>query len=76
MRGGKSELRRAGWSVIRTVPPKGDKESATENRPPSAPLVRSDELGVKSYEFNALNSELLTPNSEAVASVGKGEKAR
>jgi ribonuclease HI len=38
MRGGKSELRRAGWSVIRTVPEFckaefGDKESATEKIP-------------------------------------------
>jgi hypothetical protein len=42
-RGGKSELQRAGWSVIRTAPREmdayftGGKESATENIPP-APL--------------------------------------
>ena len=40
MRGGKSELRRAGWSVTRTVPEFckaefGDKESATEKIPPA-----------------------------------------
>ena len=39
-RGGKSELRRAGWFVIRTVPEVckaefGNKESATENIPPA-----------------------------------------
>ncbi len=37
MGGGKSELHRAGWSVIRTVPGPartGDKESATERIPP------------------------------------------
>jgi len=39
-RGGKSELQRAGWSVIRTAPREmdayftGGKESATENIPP------------------------------------------
>ena len=35
-RRGKSELRRAGWSVTRTVPGRkaGGKESATENIPP------------------------------------------
>ena len=38
-RGGKSELHRAGWSVIQTVPEVckaefGNKESATENIPP------------------------------------------
>jgi hypothetical protein len=41
-RGGKSELHRAGWSVIRTVPffKKGrDKESATENIPPAKASV-------------------------------------
>ena len=63
VRGGKSELRRAGWSVTRTAPwhqrneptlfaptPRG-KESATEKRPPC-------ETG------------------EATLSQGKGEKAR
>jgi len=71
MRGGKSELRRAGWSVIRTVP----REVAAM---PTSQGVRkvpqkgyrlpryagSDELRVKSYEFFAHLSELLTPNFE------------
>ncbi len=43
-RGGKSELRRAGWSVIRTVPESGPtefggKESATEKIPPTEALA-------------------------------------
>lgn len=57
--GGKSELRRAGWSVTRTVlfPKRQDTESATETIPP-APLSR----GVLSDEREVLS--FLTPNSE------------
>lgn len=40
MMGGKSELRRAGWSVTRTVSLSRDKESATEKKPPRDRLGR------------------------------------
>jgi len=69
MGGGKSELQRAGWSVIRTAP----REVAIA---PTSQGIRkvpqkgyrlpryagSDELRVKSYEFITPYSELLTPN--------------
>jgi len=71
MGGGKSELQRAGWSVIRTAPPceigvadisQGGIRKVPQKGYRLPRYAGSDELRVKSYEFITPYSELLTPN--------------